>query len=300
MHLAAYERALRARGRSANTITGYLIALNQLATYSGCDDVTDLEQADIEKWMSYLINDAPRRRKAAGHHQHSSPGIKYRQIRAFYNWCVEEEIIESSPMRRMREPKALDAPVPILDDTQLRALLKDCAGTTFEARRDTALIRLWCEPGSPRVAEMAGILVDDLELRQGMVTVRGKGGKIRVIPYGARTGQAIDRYLRARTKHRDHRSPALWLAARQGIAITPSGLAQMLRRRAARAGIGHVHPHQLRHTSAHQWADAGGNEGDAMALFGWSSPEMPKRYGASARIERAQRAARRISPADRL
>ncbi|MEU1395919.1 tyrosine-type recombinase/integrase [Micromonospora zamorensis] len=94
-------------------------------------------------------------------------------------------------------------------------------------------------------------------------------------------------------------SDALWFRAR-GKPLTASGLYQMLERRAKQAGIGHIHPHQLRHTSAHNWRVAGGSESDAMVLFGWVSPEMPRRYGRSAEVERAQMAARRISPADRL
>jgi site-specific recombinase XerD len=138
-----------------------------------------------------------------------------------------------------------------------------------------------------------------LDLRHDQVTIHGKGDRVRVIPFGAKTGQAIDRYLRQRVKHRDVKLPALWLGAR-GMGLTPSGLTQMLRRRAGQAGVGHVHPHQLRHTAAHVWADSGGSEADAMVLFGWRSPEMPRRYGRSAATERAQRAARRISPADRF
>ena len=55
----------------------------------------------------------------------------------------------------------------------------------------------------------------------------------------------------------------------------------MLNRRAALAGIGHVHPHMLRHSFAHQWLSNKGNEGDLMRLAGWRSREMLNRYGAA-------------------
>jgi site-specific recombinase XerD len=289
MHLTSYTRHLRAQNRSSRTIQGYLEALQQLIDHHDGGDLIECDREDIQNYLTSILE----------RHKSSTAANRFRSLRAFFNWAADEEIVARSPMAGMKAPSETDKPIPVLADDEIRALLAVCAGSEFEQRRDTAIIRLWCEPGSPRLAEMSGLLLDDLDLRHDQVTIRGKGDKVRVVPFGVKTGQAIDRYLRVRAKHKLAKLPGLWLGAR-GMALTPSGLKLMLIRRAAQAGIGHVHPHQLRHTAAHVWADSGGSEQDAMYLFGWSSPDMPRRYGRSAKVERAQRAARRISPADRF
>ncbi|MER5703510.1 tyrosine-type recombinase/integrase [Micromonospora sp. NPDC002296] len=287
--IASYERYHRTKRTSPDTVKSYLITLQQLAEFRPGGPVVDLGREDLEE---FLIAAATVNASATVHK-------KFRNLRAFYRWCEAEEIIDRSPMTRIAEPKVTSKPVPIVPDDQIAALLKACSGKEFGDRRDTAMIRLWCEAGSPRVSEMVGIRLDDLDMRHDHVTLHGKGDKIRTIPFGAKTGQAIDRYLRVRARHKDTKMEPLWLG-QLGGALTTSGAYRLLERRCREAGIPRIHPHKLRHLAAHLWADAGGSEGDAMALFGWSSSEMPRRYGRSAQVERAHRAARRVSQADRF
>jgi site-specific recombinase XerD len=287
---ASYDRELRSKNRAERTRQSYFEALDQLAAFHNGADVTTLIKVDIQNYLNHVLT----------YWKGSTAANRFRSLRAFYNWAVAEGIIDVSPMAGMVEPSIEDKPIPVLDDDLIKALLKSCTGSGFRDRRDTAIIRVFCEPGSPRVAEMAGMQVTDVDLRRDMITVTGKGRKTRSFPFGAKTGQALDRYLRVRGKHPDAKLPDLWLAFRRGVPLTPSGIGQMLDRRGDQAGVGHIFPHQLRHTAASDWADRGGSEADAMALFGWTSPEMPRVYGRSAQVERAQRASRRMSPADRL
>jgi len=185
----------------------------------------------------------------------------------------------------------------VLTDDELRALLDVCKGTGFDQRRDTAIVRLFIDSGIRR-AEMATIQLDDVDLDAGAALVHGKGNRYRHAPFGSRTTEALDRYLRIRRRHRLANRPELWLGVRWPL--TDSGVSQMLERRAATAGIADMTPHRFRHTFAHQWLAAGGAEGDLQALAGWRSPQMLARYGASARAERAAAAHKHLGPGDRL
>jgi site-specific recombinase XerD len=144
--------------------------------------------------------------------------------------------------------------------------------------------------------------VADLNREAGLVLVTGKGRRTRICPYGAKTGQALDRYLRMREKRPDAAKPWMWLTRQHhGDAhLTDAGLRAIMHRRCTLAGIPYLHPHQLRHTFAHEFLSAGGNEGDLMMLAGWRSRAMLDRYGRSAAAERARDAYRRMGFGDRL
>jgi integrase len=74
----------------------------------------------------------------------------------------------------------------------------------------------------------------------------------------------------------------------------------MLKRRSEQAGIEAIHPHQLRHTFAHMFLSAGGQESDLMRLAGWRSHAMVGRYAASAADQRARQAHAKLSPMEQI
>jgi site-specific recombinase XerD len=296
---AAYVRYLGSKNRAGDTVTSYCAWIDDLADWNHHDDILQLTKADLEQYFVDLLEAM----------RDTSAGIAFRSLRAFYNWAVADELVERSPMAKLSEPSTEDRPPDMATDDEIRALLKACAGKSFEDRRDTAMILLLCEPGTPRRAEMVanpgrdghtGMLLADLDMRGNKVGFMGKGAKWRTIPFGLRTGRALDWYLRVRGKHKLAHLPHLWLGQR-GKELTIWGLRQMLARRSRQAEIRLVKPHMLRHTSAHTWKLNGGSEEDMEALFGWTPGSgMARRYGRTARISRAEKAARKMSLADRF
>jgi integrase/recombinase XerD len=75
--------------------------------------------------------------------------------------------------------------------------------------------------------------------------------------------------------------------------LTAAGIYQMITRRGRQCAVD-AYPHRFRHHFSHTWLDRGGPEGDLMELNGWASPQMLRRYGASARSARARRTYDRI------
>jgi site-specific recombinase XerD len=288
--LYAFRMHLRAGRKSPKTIKNYVDSAQLLADHFDGKPLLEVGPRDIEAFIAQLADT-----KSA-----STAATRFRCLQQFYKWAASdaEGLIPVSPMLGQSAPIVPENPPAVLREDEVTALLKACDRRGFTERRDAALIRLMLIAGGPRLEEITELQLEDVDLDRTLITVVGKGSRPRVMPFGDRTTVAVTRYLRERRQHPDSGSPWLWLGAKGRL--TASGIAQALERRARQAGIGHIHPHMLRHTAAHRWKAAGGSDGDAMRLFGWRSMEMVNRYGAKLADERAIDAARRMAIDDDL
>jgi site-specific recombinase XerD len=288
--LPSWKRALRAETKSPRTIESYFLAADQLVAYladNGHSTIAnEVTHREIQDYLVMMLDT-----RAS-----STAKQRYASLQQLFKWLYSEGEIEANPFDRIKKPKIEETPVPIVTKPERAALLRACKdGPKFEQVRDVAVIRTLTNTGM-RLSELVGMAVDDVDLDHETVTVLGKGRKLRTISLGANTVAALDRYQRERGRHRLSDRPEWWLGLRGPL--TASGVAQILARRSDAAGLDRIHPHQFRHSFAHEWVRAGGPETDLMRIMGWDSPQMLQRYGASAASERAREVHRNLGIGD--
>jgi site-specific recombinase XerD len=295
--LPSWQRHLRATNKSPRTVQSYLEGAEQFMAFltrTGMPTtVTGIAREHIEAFeLSLLEKWKP-----------ATVANRHRSLQQLFRWLEDEGEIARSPMAKMSGPKVPVQPVPVLTLEQLNKLLGACEGPTFNDRRDMAIIRLMVDTGI-RLGELANLTMirepdhPHVDLDDGSALVLGKGGSFRVVYIEAETVRALDRYLRLRARHRWADHPAFWIGQKGKMHET--GVAQMLRNRSERAGIGHVHAHMLRHYFAHRWKAQGLSEESLMRIAGWRSSEMVRRYAASAADERARDEHRRFQADGRI
>jgi site-specific recombinase XerD len=230
----SFERHLRAKNLSDGTVASYLVGVRQFTAFlqPRGRELTEATRADLEAFIASLLS----------RWSPATASTRYKQLQALYRWLEDEEEIAANPMARMKPPVVPDRPIPVVPEEALRRLLAACAGKSFEARRDTAMITFLLDTGARR-GEVAGLRVADLDFDLDVALVLGKGRRERALPFGRTTVVALDRYLRVRARHKDAALPWLWLGIKGRL--TAWGLVSMLRRRSRQAGLPDLHPHQF-------------------------------------------------------
>ena len=111
---------------------------------------------------------------------------RWNGLRSFFKWCVAEGELDVDPMTNIAGPTVEEKVVDLLTDDQVRDLLRACQGPEWIDKRDEALILMYADTGA-RLSELARLDVGDVDLRERVAKVMGKGRRERWVPFGART-----------------------------------------------------------------------------------------------------------------
>ncbi len=143
-----------------------------------------------------------------------------------------------------------------LQPAQVQALLASCDRRTRTGRRDFAVLTLLVRLGL-RAGEVATLRLDDIDWRDGTVVIRGKGPQVESLPWPADVGEAVVAYLRrGRPATAVDRTVFVRVKAPHR-ALSSAGITNIVAAAARRAGLGVIHAHRLRHTTATQLLRAG-------------------------------------------
>ena len=283
------------RGLSDNTLRVYQADLGAFRQYLDLkgSSLTEMDRSMLRGYLAWLATAA---RQPSGHAQPEKLGRnskvsgtgyarvsmarKLTVLRSFYRFLVQEGLFPVSPLPSGRSLRVkVEKPLPIFLGRQEVARLLDAPeGATPLADRDRAILEVLYSCGI-RLAELQELDLDDVDLTQRQILVKGKGAKERWVVFGQPAEAAIRRYLqKSRPLLVSGRTTALFLN-RYGQRLSRRAIQRFVKGYAIRAGTrNEVHPHTLRHTFATHMLEGGADLRVIQELLGHSSPSTTQIY----------------------
>ncbi|WP_300768491.1 tyrosine recombinase XerC [uncultured Bifidobacterium sp.] len=304
------------RGLRPRTLRAYDDDVSACLRHLDFVGVRRLSDVGIDDLRGWLVADSPR-------HARSTMARRVVAVRGFFAWLTDRSLIPSDPARSLMTPKAHVTLPVILTQAQARDMMRsadalsrsgdqdgavdgnssirvdDDADVTdstdsgrrngpsrmarFLALRDAAIVEMLYGTGM-RVSELVGMDVEDVDGGQRLVRIHGKGGKQRVVPFGAPADKALGVWLdegRSGVLTGSGRLGegvrAVFLGARGGR-IDQRVVRSVVHRQAREAGVPDIGPHALRHSAATHMLDGGADLREVQEMLGHSSLATTQRY----------------------
>ncbi|MFI5357382.1 MAG: site-specific tyrosine recombinase XerD [Opitutales bacterium] len=233
------------RGLSRHTRDGYQSDLAQCAAFvarRGAPDWRRVRGEQVGQWIHSL---------SGSEYSVASLARKLTALRGLARYLVREKLRDDDFTALLSSPKFSRRIPGTLTVDEVVRLLQAPSGGDAHALRDRALLELFYSSGL-RVSELAGLMIQQVDLRQGYLRVFGKGSKERVVPVGAKACEAIAVWLESGRPHfvKPRTGSPLFLSER-GTALSRVTLWMIVQKYAKKAGLTkRVKPHLLRHSFA--------------------------------------------------
>lgn len=260
------------RGLSENTLSAYRVDLQGLAAWLARRDSSLLaaQRADLLDYLAFRVRQGARPRSTARF---------LSSVRQFYRQLVRQGRIDADPTARIDAPKLGRALPKSLTEAEVEALLAAPDTGDLLGLRDRTMLEVLYATGL-RVSELVHLTLDQVNLRQGVVRITGKGSKERLVPFGEEALSWLERYLREARPLllRGQLSDALFPTQR-GAAMTRQAFWVLIKRYARKAGITKsLSPHTLRHAFATHLLNHGADLRVVQLLLGHSDLSTTQIY----------------------
>lgn len=246
-----------AKGVSEHTLRGYRIDLTQFSTFAGSEAVT---KRMVRRFLAHL------------HEKKCSTRTILRRLsalRSFYKYALREKWIEESPLEEIDSPKKeKKLPVSITYE-QVELLFSQPDLSCYLGFRDRVIMELFYSSGL-RLSELAGLNRRDLDARNLVLNIFGKGKKQRQAPITANAADWISRYLNH--PERDEKDPQAIFLNKHGTRLTTRSIDRNFAAYLKKSGLSErVTPHTIRHTIATHWLEKGMDLKTIQMLLGHTS-----------------------------
>ncbi|MEO6307558.1 MAG: tyrosine recombinase XerC [Nitrospiraceae bacterium] len=272
------------RHASHETVRNYGSDLRQFQTFMKAEhpgvptlDPATVQTESIRAYLHWLD------RK---HEKSTSMARKLASLRSFYRYLQRESRVGLNPAEAIRTPKQPKHLPRVLTKDDAAALMEFPSDQAGGSHRDRALLETLYSTGA-RVSELVGIDLDDLRASEGLLHLRGKGRKERIVPIGEVALRAIQAYLAQRplpltdsrdlaTKMKRVSSPVFRNS--RGGRLTTRSVARIVARYSSRLAGGSVSPHTLRHSFATHLLDEGADLRSIQEMLGHVSLSTTQKY----------------------
>ncbi len=269
------------RGASPETIRAYRSDLRQFLSFllsggASSDGPLQPERVDPQS-LRHFLGWLDRRGE-----KKSSLARKLAAIRTLYRFLLREGRVSRNPAAQIRTPKLPQELPKVLTKEEADALMELPEGDSLQSSRDRAILETLYSTGA-RVSELVGLSLGDLNVTEGLVRLRGKGRKERVVPIGAVAVQALQDYSR-RLRDSGGRAQRLnqpqdpIFENRRGGRLTARSVERIVATHSRRLPDGSVSPHALRHSFATHLLDEGADLRSIQELLGHASLGTTQKY----------------------
>jgi len=271
------------RNLSAHTIKSYLTDLRQFQTY--LQGNAQSQEADLGLKINRPDQMVIRAYLWALHRQKVKKvtiARKLAAIRAFFKYLLREGRIKANPAELIRAPSPEKHIPAFLSVDEVLAVLNIKFKDNLSGTRDRAIMELFYSAGI-RLSELTGLNIDDINFSQGLLKIRGKGKKERIVPVGGPALSAVQCYLKildefSKNRRIEDANKPLFVNNRGGR-LTTRSVARVVDKVVRISGIGRkISPHALRHSFATHLMDAGADLRAIQELLGHESLSTTQKY----------------------